>query len=695
MGAGKNRICPACRRLQIIAWITTAETALPASQAAAAVDAAAASPAALRSLAHALADDPGALARGAPPVVGRLVTELIARGSATLTVPACTACGRTGWPLNRTSAGAMCARCAHRALAAECARCHIVKPAAGRTDDGKPICERCRRRERDSRECGKCGKIAPIAVRARDGVPDICANCYRMPSAICSVCGRRRECNFAASDRPACLTCSPRAAVPCARCGTVRPPAVRWDEGPLCDRCYTGALRHRGRCARCGNQRRLVAPPGPGATTCADCAGLPVTHSCTDCGIEDKLYEQGRCARCSLARRTRHLLSGGTGQIPAQLNGVFEAIAAARTPRSALNWLRKGAAAGLLADIAAGRLPATHQALDAHPSQQAADYLRHILLASHVLPARDEGLARAQRWLSDLLTSIEPPEHRKLVQSYASWQVMHRLRRRAEASPRHRTGTAHARTCITAAAGFLNWLHAQGRTLAHCSQADADQWLSTAPGACYARDFLLWAAGHHHCPALQVPPPPRTAGTATDPGQRWEQLARLLHDDSLDITDRVAGSLLLLFGQQQSRITAMTTDQVVCRDDGVFVNLGKCEIPTPQPLGRLLIQLTEEGKSHVGVGSPVQTRWLFPGGLPGQPITAKHLADRLRRLGIPTQPGRRSALIDLAAQLPAAVLADLLNLHPTTAAKWIRQAGGDWCRYAAEIARARNHQPCE
>jgi hypothetical protein len=248
-------------------------------------------------------------------------------------------------------------------------------------------------------------------VRARDGAPDICVNCYRMPPAVCSVCGRRRECNFAASDHPVCLPCSPRATAPCARCGAGRPPAVRWDEGPLCDPCYTAALRHRGRCGRCGNQRRLVAPPGPGATTCADCAGLPVTHACTSCGIEDKLYEQGRCARCSLARRARHLLSGGTGQVPAELNGVLEAITAARAPKSALNWLRKGAAAGLLGDIAAGRLPATHQALDAHPGRQAADYLRHILLAHDVLPARDEGLARAQRWLEDLLSSARAPGH--------------------------------------------------------------------------------------------------------------------------------------------------------------------------------------------------------------------------------------------------------------------------------------------
>ncbi len=42
-----------------------------------------------------------------------------------------------------------------------------------------------------------------------------------------------------------------------------------------------------------------------------------------------------------------------------------------------------------------------------------------------------------------------------------------------------------------------------------------------------------------------------------------------------------------------------------------------------------------------------------------------------------------------------AVLADLVNIHPTTAVKWMHQAGGDWTRYAAELARTRNHQPCE
>ena len=32
------------------------------------------------------------------------------------------------------------------------------------------------------------------------------------------------------------------------------------------------------------------------------------------------------------------------------------------------------------------------------------------------------------------------------------------------------------------------------------------------------------------------------------------------------------------------------------------------------------------------------------------------------------------------------------GVAPATAVKWMRQAGGDWSSYAAELVRARNHQ---
>jgi len=145
---------------------------------------------------------------------------------------------------------------------------------------------------------------------------------------------------------------------------------------------------------------------------------------------------------------------------------VFEAITAARQPRSALNWLRNGAGASLLADVAAGRLAATHEALDAHPHRRAADYLRHILTAAGTLPPRDEELARTEQWLAGLLARAGDPASRRLVQSFATWQVMRRLRRSTAASTRPRSPTAHARNQIKAAAGFLAWLASRGQSLA-------------------------------------------------------------------------------------------------------------------------------------------------------------------------------------------------------------------------------------
>jgi hypothetical protein len=178
--------------------------------------------------------------------------------------------------------------------------------------------------------------------------------------------------------------------------------------------------------------------------------------------------EPGRCARCSLRRRARDLLSAGTGIIIPELSGVFDAVTAARQPRSALNWLRKGAGAGLLADVSAGRLAISHEALDAHPHRRAADYLRHVLTAAGALPARDGELARTGQWLGTVLGAISPAGDRRLVQAYATWQVMRRLRASAAAAARPRTPTAHARNHIRAAAGLLAWLRGRGTTLGAC-----------------------------------------------------------------------------------------------------------------------------------------------------------------------------------------------------------------------------------
>ena len=232
-----------------------------------------------------------------------------------------------------------------------------------------------------------------------------------------------------------------------------------------------------------------------------------------------------------------------------------------------------------------------------------------------------------------------------------------------------------------------------GLTLASCRQGDVETWLATGPAAYDVRDFLAWAAARKHCLTLQIPGPQRKAGTATDPGQRWELVHRLLHDAALDLTDRVAGCLLLLFGQHLSRIAAMTTGQITTRDGPVLVRFGQHEIPVPDSLAR------HPHRPDRGRQLPYRHRLTDhqPVAIPRRhartahhPVPARRAPARPRH---PGKPGRRAALIDLAAQLPAAILADSLNLSPGTAVRWMHQAGADWTRYAADIARSRDHQP--
>lgn len=88
----------------------------------------------------------------------------------------------------------------------------------------------------------------------------------------------------------------------------------------------------------------------------------------------------------------------------------------------------------------------------------------------------------------------------------------------------------------------------------------------------------------------------------------------------------------------------------------------------------------EEATSGPAAGKP---RWLFPGQRRAAPLSEGQFSRRLRRLGIPTLPARTGALLSLAAELPPAILADLLGLSEGSVASWSQLAAGDWARYAA------------
>lgn len=95
------------------------------------------------------------------------------------------------------------------------------------------------------------------------------------------------------------------------------------------------------------------------------------------------------------------------------------------------------------------------------------------------------------------------------------------------------------------------------------------------------------------------------------------------------------------------------------------------------------------GRSLLAIPSP----WLFPGHRPGSALTEDALAQRLHAIGISPRQGRSTALLTLAAEVPAAILAKTLGIHVQVAVQWQKISAGDWTAYAADVSRRSGPQP--
>ncbi len=203
-----------------------------------------------------------------------------------------------------------------------------------------------------------------------------------------------------------------------------------------------------------------------------------------------------------------------------------------------------------------------------------------------------------------------------------------------------------------------------------------------------ARHFQLWASARGHAGRnLTIPVTATKQHTPpTGEDERWATARRLLLDNTIAVDRRVAGLLVLLYAQPLPEIAKLTTDHVIIAHDEVRLQLGPTPVALPSPLNSLVTQLATERRGHASVGRNGADPWLFPGGRPGQPVTASHLGIRLQRLGIEARKGRAAALLDLASQMPAAVIHQLLGVSLSTATFWTSQTGSAWSGYAAHVS---------
>ena len=645
--------------------VTSVDPSLPAEAVTAAVLSAVPRAGQRRPLAWALRDRPGLLAGAgaeAPvPAVLRLIDRLCDAGAQAIVHPGCPGCGRV-IHLHRPIGGKwLCRNCTAKSRARPCSRCGAVREAATRDEDGRPLCPHCLITDpANQEECSKCGRRRPVAVRAPGG--PICPGCRPLTVSTCSICGREAPCETSmATGRPWCRRCQQRWAE-CSACGKTRPVHGGSLDQPLCLAC-----------------------------TCPDASSW---HACPGCGEEARIRPGRPCQRCALRRKLDGLLAGVSGDIRPELRAFRDSLAGTDRPATVLSWLDNNKDSTVMRELAAGGRPLTHAALDGLPDSKPLRHLRTILVATGTLPPRDEQIARLEAWIAQAAGRPDP-DQRQLLHRYAVWHVVRRLRSRLAGEHATNGQALAAQRNVKAAIALLDWLTARGLTLENARQGDLDAWMGEAQAShrTDAGNFVRWAR-RNKLTRLDFAAT-RWGGPSgvIDTEIRWEQARRLLHDDSLKPGERVAGLLVLLYAQRATVISRLTLDQVTAADGQVLIRLGREPVALPEPLGGLVLQLAATRRGHAALGDDGTSAWLFPGGRPGQPISAFQLTERLRQIGIRSGQARSAALFQLSTDLPAAVLARMLGIHIAVAVQWQRASAGDWTAYAADVSRRTRPHP--
>lgn len=498
-----------------------------------------------------------------------------------------------------------------------------------------------------------------------------------LPRLVCYGCG-----SHAGPDGYACMAgvhCGPctRACPSCAR--PYRQPGAR-----ICNRCRRDRHRQRGTCTTCRRLDRILDARG----RCHQCRACS-DRRCADCGdpatpmrhVDDVAV----CDRCALRRTLDRLLPE---QTTGPLHRLRQAILAAE-PVATRAWLTRPRTTSILADLHHGRLECSHTALDALPAGRDLEHLRALLVAAGALPADPHRLLdRLAAELVNTISGCGEPD-RRILRAWIRWRLLARLRRTADAGVDLTAPIYHARATVGQVTDFVAHLHHAGRTLATCQQADLDAFFAGTPStSSHIRSFLTWAQRRRHLPAtLQLPPSRRGTLAAPDPEQRWSIARRLVHDDTLDIADRVAGALVVLYAQPISRIAMLTTADIHTVDGTVTVALGPDRLQLPEPFASLITKLPHRRRAG-STTAHLPNQWLFPSARAGKHATPRAISTRLHRIGINPRAMRQAALVQLAAEIPPALLAGILGIHPTTAVKWTKLAGGDWASYAAANSRS-------
>jgi hypothetical protein len=473
----------------------------------------------------------------------------------------------------------------------------------------------------------------------------------------------------------------------CSRCDVAKPHGITVQGQNVCHNCRTRLQRHPALCPSCAVLRVLAFRDADGIDVCAGCAGEEPTFTCRGCGREDNSYG-AQCGPCTLNERLSGILTDPcTGQIHTKLVPLFDALIKADSPQSAIYWLQRPPGDGprLLGAMARGEVEISHETFEGLAQNRSYLYLRDLLAAVGVLAPYEARIERMIPWLDELLAAL-PPEHANLVERFARWKVLRHVRNKAARGELTKGVIQGARTQIRGTISLLAWLAERDVTITTATQTDLEHYIAigrpgTTPNGIY--QFIDWVreTGLNPVLAITIVPSGSPSVTMSD-ADRWRHVEILLHDPTIRYSTRIGGLFMLLFAQSLTAICRMRTAQVDVKDDGlVFVTFDRTPVEMPEPLDRLI----QEHVARRGQASYASwnSRWLFPGGIPGNHLGTENIRKELVARDIKPQASKHAALFQLASELPHPILADVLGISSTSAARWSALSSRTWGQYTS------------
>jgi hypothetical protein len=451
-------------------------------------------------------------------------------------------------------------------------------------------------------------------------------------------------------------------------------------------------MRRREECSRCGETRRVFFRPG----ICSECLGVDIGGTCAGCGLEDRLHSGGRCERCVLAERAAEAFGdcGDAGR------AVAARLAASPNPRSSLAWLEESPTAEIVIGLLQhGHKPA-HEDLDAIPSTKRADgkadrrqtieNARMILVSIGILAPRNALAGRYEAWALQVLAKVDQAADRWTLQQFHRHRLLPSVEARCEAGKATQGTVRRAQNQLRAAVELMAWVRPRG-SLARLGRSDIDEWLTGPSTRHGVREFLLWAICQHllDLPASAIPlRMPQSPPDVADYQLRADMAHKLLHEEGIPADVRVAGLLVVLYGQHLSRIASIERENVDLESVPPLIKLGENWLELPDPMGRHIAGLLAQGPRRKAQFVE-NARWLFPGAGAGAGahLSSDRLRVRLAEYGFHARSMRNTVLFQLGASVQPRTLARLLDLHAGTAVDWVNKAGGIYSNYWGRILR--------